>query len=166
MYRALRSYFNPLGNQMLKTLALNIAAISLLGACTGTIVVHSTPEGALISSDKQTLGVSPYVIHLNPDISKTLPLAEDGCYGAPPFTAHWASGAVASSPVTPLCKGLDGNYQILIRRPTDAPDLQKDLEAANQREDVLARRREAQAINNVATSVEMGGMPMGYGGWR
>lgn len=138
----------------------------LLSACAGSVTVHSTPEGALISADKKTLGISPYVIELNPDISKTLPKAADGCYGAPVFTAHWASGAVASSEVTPLCKGLDGNYQILIRRPTDAPDLQKDLEAANQREDVLARRREAQAINNVATSVDMGVMPMGYGGWR
>lgn len=151
---------------MLKTLALNVAAISLLGACTGTIVVHSTPEGALISSDNQALGVSPYVIHLNPDISKTFPLVGNGCYGAPAFKAHWASGAVASSPITPLCKGLDGDYRIVIRRPADTPGLQKDLEAANQREDVLARRREAQAINNVATSVEMGGMPIGYGGWR
>lgn len=147
---------------MKKILPLAILAATILSACAGTIVVHSTPEGALISSDKQSLGVSPYRIDINPDISKTLPKTEDGCYGAPPFTAHWASGAVASSPVTPLCQGLDGNYRITIRRPVDAPDLKKDLEAANQREDVLARRREAQAINNVATSVEMNTVPIGW----
>ena len=147
---------------MKKFLSLTILSTFGLSACTGSIIVHSTPEGALISSDKQSLGVSPYRIDINPDISKTLPKVEGGCYGAPSFTAHWASGAVASSPVTPLCQGLDGNYQIVIRRPIDAPDLKKDLEAANQREDVLARRREAQAINNVATSVEMGVVPIGW----
>jgi hypothetical protein len=150
---------------MIKVFSLSVLVVTLLSACAGTITVHSTPEGALISSDKQTLGISPYRIEINPDISKTLAKTEDGCYGAPPFTAHWASGAVASSPITPLCQGLDGTYQIIIRRPVDAPDLKKDLEAANQREDVLARRREAQAINNVATSVEMNSMPMGRWGY-
>lgn len=150
---------------MIKILSLGISALCLLSACAGSITVYSTPEGALISADKKTLGISPYVIELNPDISKTFPKAADGCYGAPVFTAHWASGAVASSEVTPLCKGLDGNYQIYIRRPVDAPDLQKDLDAANRREDVLARRRQAQAINNVANSIEMNAAPFGYGGW-
>ena len=150
---------------MIKVFSLSVLVVTLLSACAGTITVHSTPEGALISSDKQTLGISPYRIEINPDISKTLAKTEDGCYGAPPFTAHWASGALASSPITPLCQGLDGAYQIIIRRPVDAPDLKKDLEAANQREDVLARRREAQAINNVATSVDMNSMPMGRWGY-
>lgn len=147
---------------MIKILPLAILVSTALSACTGSIIVHSTPEGALISSDKQSLGISPYRIDINPDISKNLPKVEGGCYGAPPFMAHWASGAVASSPVTPLCQGLDGNYRITIRRPVDAPDLKKDLEAANQREDVLARRREAQAINNAATSFEMSTAPIGW----
>ena len=81
---------------MTKVFSLSVLAVSLLSACAGTITVHSTPEGALISSDKQTLGVSPYRIEINPDISKTLPKTEDGHYGSPPLKAHWVSGAVAS----------------------------------------------------------------------
>lgn len=152
---------------MNKTLPLVALVTFLLTACAGSIAVHSRPEGALISADSQTIGVSPLRMMLNTANSKLLTKSADGCYEAPPFTATWASGAVASSPTTSLCEGLDGHYQIVIRRPVNAPDLKKDLEAANQREEVLARRREARAINNEANAEE-GGNPslISIGGWQ
>ena len=143
----------------MKTICLSLVATLALTACgAGTISVRSTPEGALISSHKQTLGVSPYLAQLTPEAQK-LPKDASGCYLAPGFTAQWASGAQATSPdPAPLCNGLDADYHVEIRRPADAPGLQKDLEVANQRESMLAKQQQAQAINNVADAIEMNGM--------
>ena len=150
---------------MMKTLPLTAFVALLLCGCAGSITVHTTPEGALISSNSQTIGISPHRIMLDPDNGQSFPKAEDGCFIAPPLTAHWASGAVASSSAIPMCNGLSGNYQVFIRRPVNAPDLNKDLETENRREEVMARRREARAINNLATSEEMNANGVYIGGW-
>ena len=42
---------------MTKDFLLSVLVVSLLSACAGIITVHSNPEGALISGNKQTLGV-------------------------------------------------------------------------------------------------------------
>lgn len=130
-----------------------------LTACgPGTLTVRSTPEGALITSGNQTIGVSPYTVELSGDASQ-LPKNPAGCYLAPGFTAKWASGAEANSPApTPLCNGIGADYTVNIARPVDAPGLQKDLEIANQRASVLAKQQEAQSINNVANAIEMNSM--------
>lgn len=139
---------------MIKTLLVAVLPLFILSACMGSITVLSVPEGALISSNHETIGIAPHRIELTPDVSKGMLTAEGSCYEAPSFTARWASGAVASSSITPLCEGLNGNYRIFIRRPVDAPGLNKDLEVEARREEAAARRREARAINNEADSEE------------
>ena len=122
---------------------------SILSACATAVSVHSRPAGALISSKDENLGISPVRISLDSEIGQSFQKSSDGCYEAPSFTAHWASGAVASSPASLLCRGRDGNYKIFIRRPANAPDLKKDHDAANTPEAVMARRREYMMENHL-----------------
>jgi hypothetical protein len=149
----------------MRILSLAVLAASLLSACVSSISVHSRPEGALISSNNQTIGVSPIRFGLDSDLGQSFRKFPDGCYEAPPFSAHWASGAVAKSIPNPVCQGPDGNYRIFISRPANAPDLKKDLDAANQREEVLARKRQARAMNNLAEAEEDNAAAMSFGGW-
>jgi hypothetical protein len=125
---------------------------SILSACATAVSVHSRPAGALISSKGENLGISPVRISLDSEIGQSFQKSGDGCYEAPSFTAHWASGAVASSPASLLCRGRDGNYKIFIRRPANAPDLKKDHDAANTPEAVMARRREYMMENHLGGS--------------
>ena len=137
---------------MIKTLSLMVFVASMLSACATAVSVHSRPAGALISSKNENLGISPVRISLDSEIGQSFQKSGEGCYEAPSFTAHWASGAVASSPVSLLCRGRDGNYKIFIRRPANAPDLKKDLNAANTPEAVMARRREYMMENHLGGS--------------
>jgi len=125
----------------MKILYLTVLVVPLLSACAGEVSVHSRPEGALISANNKTLGISPVLIPLDSEADLSFQKSGDGCYGHPLFTAHWASGAVATSTDSPLCRNKGGNYQIFIRRPAHAPDLKRDLNAANTPEAVIARRR-------------------------
>lgn len=150
---------------------LILLLLAALTGCVGSLTINSVPQGALISSNKQALGQAPLVIDLTKDSARGFPLAANGCYMAPGFTAEWASGAVASSPdSTALCNGLDKDYTVNIARPSGAPGLDKDLKVANERENVLAQQAQAQAINNVADAIELNsldgpgmGGPYGYG---
>lgn len=137
---------------MIKTLTLMVFVVSILSACATSVSVHSRPAGALISSKNENLGISPVRISLDSEVGQSFQKSGDGCYEAPSFTAHWASGAVASSPASLLCRGRDGNYKIFIRRPANAPDLKKDLDAANAPEAVKARRREYMMENHLGGS--------------
>lgn len=137
---------------MIKTLTLMVFVASILSACATAVSVHSRPAGALISSKNENLGISPVRISLDSEVGQSFQKSGDGCYEAPSFTAHWASGAVASSPASLLCRGCDGNYKIFIRRPANAPDLKKDLDAANTPQAVKARRREYMMENHLGGS--------------
>ena len=137
---------------MIKILPLTVLVISILSACATAVSVHSRPAGALISSKNESLGISPVRISLDSEIGQSFQKSGDGCYEAPSFTAHWASGAVASSPASLLCRGRDGNYKIFIKRPTNTPGLKKDLAAANTPEAVMARRREFMMENHLGGS--------------
>ena len=143
---------HPFRNVMIKILSLVVFVVTILSACATAVSVHSRPAGALISSKNESLGISPVRISLDSEIGQSFQKSSDSCYEAPSFTAHWASGAVASSPVSLLCQGRDGNYKIFIRRPANAPDLKKDLDAANTPEAVMARRREFMMENHLGGS--------------
>ncbi len=129
-----------------------VFVVSILSACATSVSVHSRPAGALISSKNQNLGISPVRISLDSEIGQSFQKSGDSCYETPSFTARWASGAVASSSASLLCRGRDGNYKIFIRRPAHAPDLKKDLDAANTPEAVMARRREFMMENHLGGS--------------
>ena len=129
-----------------------VFVVSILSACATSVSVHSRPAGSLISSKNENLGISPVRISLDSEIGQSFQKSGDGCYEAPSFTARWASGVVASSSASLLCRGRDGNYKIFIRRPANAPALKKDLDAANTPEAVMARRREFMMENHLGGS--------------
>jgi len=146
-------------------IALNVLVLTACGP--GTLTVKSAPEGALISYGNKSLGLAPFVASL-PSSDKAISKDAKGCYLTTGFTARWASGATAASPnPTTLCNGLNADYVVEIARPADAPGLQADLQAANERENALAKQREADSINNLANAEEMDAMmyggPFGYG---
>jgi hypothetical protein len=148
---------------------INVFSLLSLTGCAGSLTVNSIPQGALISYNKNALGQAPLVVTLNKNSFKA---AANGCYSVPSLTAQWASGATAASPEnTSLCNGLDSDYTVNITRPDNAPGLEIDLKAANERENVLAQQQQAQAINNVANAIELdsiagpGYVPYGYGPW-
>ena len=155
----------------MKRFHLPLITACVLTGCAGSMTINSMPQGALISSNKQALGLALYVITLDDSAAQRFPQNASGCYIAPGFTAEWASGAQAASPeTTPLCQGLSHDYSVTIGRPSGAPGLDKDLAAANARESVLAKQAQAQATNNVADSIMMNSMMgpgPGYGpyGW-
>ena len=103
-----------------------------------------------------------------PSNDKAVKKDAKGCYLTSSFTAHWASGATASSPnPSTLCNGLTADYVVEISRPADAPGIQADLKAANERANALAKQQEATSINNLANAEEIDSMmyegPFGYG---
>ena len=143
---------------------ISMTLVAVLTGCAGSLTVTSVPQGALISSNNQALGQAPLVIMLTKDSAHRFLQGTNGCYMAPGFSAQWASGAEASSPEsTALCQGLDADYTVTIPRPANAPGLDKDLQVANQRDNVLAQQAQAQAINNVANAVELNAMMAGPG---
>lgn len=147
---------------MKKLLLLGLSACTLTACGPGTLTVKSEPEGALISYGNRSLGLAPYIANL-PSNDKAMRKDGSGCYLTTGFTAQWASGVSASSP-TPitLCSGLGADYVVEIARPANAPGLQEDLKAANERASVLAKQQEAASINNLANTEEMDAMM--YGG--
>lgn len=126
---------------MIKIIPLTIVSTLILSACAGVVAVHSRPEGALISANNQSLGISPVLIPLDSEGALSFQKSGEGCYEHPLFTVHWASGAVATSPTSLMCRDRNGNYKIIIQRPAHVPDLKKDLNAAKTPEAVMARRR-------------------------
>lgn len=152
---------------MKNTALLTICALTVTACGPGTLTVKSEPEGALISYGNKSLGLAPFVASL-PSSDKAVRKDAQGCYLTTGFTARWASGATASSPnPTTLCNGLNADYVLEIPRPADAPGLQVDLKAANERASVLAKQQEAASINNLANAEEMNAMmyegPFGSG---
>ncbi len=104
----------------------------ILVACTNQIplIYVSIPEGATISeiSTGNALGIAPTRKIFEID-SRSSPDSE-GCYILEGVAARWASGATAQTEELKLCDGNSGPYAVRLVRPTEHPDLERDLEEA------------------------------------
>jgi hypothetical protein len=49
----------------------------------------------------------------------------EGCFQLKGFTARWASGAVTDVPVVRVCGEADGDYNFVMSRDMNYPDLEK-----------------------------------------
>ncbi len=122
-----------------------LAGAALLTGCSTTVVFESDIEGAVVTSAAgQKYGMTPVSVSF-PDKQLDATRQPDGCARIPGVTYTWASGATVSSP-NPilLCTG-GSMHRYVMKRPADAPDLEKDLQTALQ----LARLRQAQLQNQL-----------------
>lgn len=120
-------------------LTLAVSALILTG-CSTTVVFESDIEGALVTTVAgQQYGVTPVAISFsNDDLDASRDI--DGCARILGVTYTWPSGAKASSPNPIVLCGENSRYRYILKRPTDAPGIEKDLQNALQ----LSKRREAQ----------------------
>ncbi len=103
-----------------------------LVACTNQIplIFVSIPEGATISeiSTGNALGIAPTRKSLEIDSQSSLD--SEGCYILGGVAARWVSGATVQTEELKLCDGESGPYAVRLVRPTEHPDLERDLEEA------------------------------------
>lgn len=118
---------------------LAVSALILTG-CSTTVVFESDIEGAVVTTVAgQQYGVTPVAVSFSNDVldaSRDI----DGCARILGVTYTWPSGAKASSPNPIVLCGENSRFRYVLKRPTDAPDLEKDLQHALQ----LAKQRQAQ----------------------
>lgn len=104
----------------------------ILVACTNDtpLLFISVPEGATISetSTGNTLGIAP--IRKSLDIDSLSSPDSEGCYILEGVAARWASGATVQAEELKLCDGKSESYAVRLVRPTEHPDLERDLEEA------------------------------------
>jgi hypothetical protein len=105
---------------MLRTI-LAVTLPALLAGCsnTKTLTVHTTPQGAVLTWDGQQY-LAP--TSLSFDLTKLEQYRNaSGCFEVVPFTARWASGAVAGTHDPVLLCGDHASWTLTIEGPTDPP---------------------------------------------
>ena len=123
-------------------LPILVAALSvlILSGCSSTVIFESDLEGAEVTTIAgQKYGVTPVsVFFSNDDLDASR--GPDGCARILGVTYTWPSGAKVSSPNPIVLCGDGYQFRYIMKRPSDAPGLEKDLQNALQ----LSKRREAQ----------------------
>ena len=129
----------------------------ILVACTNhtQLIFVSIPEGATISeiSTGNALGIAPTWKRF--DLDSLSSLDSEGCYILGGVAARWVSGATAQMEEIKLCDGKSGFYAVRLFRPTEHPDLEKDLEEATARN--AARFARINDLAGATRAMNMGG---------
>ena len=117
----------------MRTLTFAFAAASsllLLAGCSTTVTFTSDIEGATVTTKEgRVYGITPVSIQFSNtalDDSRDL----QGCARIMGVTYKWPSGATVSSPDPILLCGGSSSYVVQYDRPSDAPDIEKDLQNA------------------------------------
>ncbi len=114
------------------------AAILLLGGCSTYVTVNSDPEGASITdiSGAINYGIAP--VQIEYDTGEL-----EGQQGlVPGYKATWVSGATAQTENPFAIADLRYGASVMLKRPADAPGLEKDLDFALKRAQARAKRAE------------------------
>jgi hypothetical protein len=115
---------------------LKMASIGVIGvvlaACSSssTLTVYSQPEGARLTTvgTKVDLGRAPAVLIFD---NQDLERARKGeCFLVRGIRAEWESGASVVQHTLLLCEGAPQTFSVTFDRPENAPNLQRDLEYA------------------------------------
>ena len=154
----------------LKRKALIFVMPLLFAACTNhtQLIFVSIPEGATISeiSTGNALGIAPTGKRF--DLDSLSSLDSEGCYILGGVAARWVSGATVQMEELKLCDGKSGFYAVRLVRPTEHPDLEKDLEEATamkaariDERKALARvmRHEMRVMRAMRRGINFGGDP-------
>ena len=100
-------------------------------AATTTLVVSSNPEGAALTSLDTAVDLGRAPVQLVFD-SHDLDAARSasGCFQVRGIEAVWESGASITSDAVAICDTGQRHYEMVLMRPTDYPDIQRDLDFA------------------------------------
>ena len=111
-------------------LAVLVAALASCAATT-TVVVSSNPEGAALTSLDTAVDLGRAPVQLVFD-SHDLDAARSasGCFQVRGIEAVWESGASITSDAVAICDTGQRHYEMVLLRPTDYPDIQRDLDFA------------------------------------
>ena len=147
------------GQAMKKSLLLApLCAITLLTSCMiptdrTVIRVSTVPEGAmLVNSDGQLLGQEPLNIEWMPE---SITAVAPNVWQTTPITAIWPSGSKTTTSFTYSGEMLQYGITGVIRRNMNDPNLQADMQNANQ---VLQLRQQQQVIDAIETETMMRSM--------
>jgi len=115
----------------LKTMSIGVLG-AVLAACSSssTLTVYSLPEGARLTTvgTEVDLGRAPAVLIFD---NQDLERARKGeCFLVRGIRAEWESGASVVQHTLLLCEGARQTFSVTFDRPADAPNLQRDLEYA------------------------------------
>ena len=114
------------------------------------LTVTSSPDGAYITSGGPVSGIVPVVAFWEMQSLEKSSRDARGCFQLKGFTATWASGAVTEVPVVRVCGEADGDYNFVISRDMNRPNLEKDLQFALQVQAVRAQNAQAEASQAAA----------------
>lgn len=125
---------------MRTTIWIGAAAAVLLTGCSTTVLFESDIDGAAVTSAAgQQYGLTPVSVTFSKD-ALDASRQTDGCARIPGVTYTWQSGATVTSPNPLVICGSASQVRYVMKRPADAPGLEKDLQVAL----AIARQRQAQ----------------------
>lgn len=117
-----------------------LSALALLAGCTTYVTVVSDPEGAAITDPTGAVAYGEAPVEIAYDRSEL----ERAGGVVPGYKATWPSGAAAST-VSPLTvTDLRYGMTVTLKRPADAPGVEKDLEHALKNAQQRAKNAEAE----------------------
>lgn len=126
-------------------ITLVTSTLLMLSGCTTYLHIESDPEGAMITDSSGTVvyGYAPVSVGFDRDTLEAS--AEPGhCPQVPGFVARWPSGAQAATATSlDVCDPTHG-LTLLLKRPAEAPNLERDLSWALERAQARARQAEAE----------------------
>ena len=126
-----------------------VAIIASLASCaTTTVVVSSNPEGAALTSldTAVDLGRAPVqLVFDSHDLDEAR--SANGCFQVRGIEAVWESGASITSEAVAICDTGQRKYEMVLLRPADYPDIQRDLDFARnlRAADLEEHRRDLQS---------------------
>jgi len=102
-------------------IACAVLALPSLAAADVTVTFWTTPAGATLVESGRTWGTTPFALkYKTPRRWKT-------CLTVNAVTVQWVSGAESTTPVQ-VCPAQGKNQLVHLARPTDAPDLETDVQ--------------------------------------
>lgn len=137
---------------MLKKLFALVLVSAIAGCSTPGVrlTVTSEPDGAYITSGGPVSGIAPVVAFWEMQSLEKSSRDQKGCFQLKGFTARWASGAVTEVPVVRVCGEADGDYNFVMSRDMNHPNLEKDLQFSLQVQAVRAQNAQAEASQTAA----------------
>jgi len=129
-----------------------VLASTIVGCSTPGVrlTVTSEPDGAYITSGGPVSEIVPVVAFWEMRSLEKTSRDEKGCFQLKGFTARWASGGITEVPVVRVCGEADGDYNFMISRDMNHPNLEKDLQFALQVQAVKAQNAHAEASRAAA----------------
>ena len=101
-------------------------------ACLNQVEVTflSEPEGATITEITSGIEIGIAPTSKSYDLDVLSPVDPQGCYSLIGIEGQWISGATSRVQELKLCGDVTKNYYLTLERPTEHPDLDKDVQQA------------------------------------